>query len=45
MHEDAAKLAMVSHLARCHKMSFWQVRSVVPNAKKQAEEFFGDDVW
>ena len=44
-HEDVAKLAIVSHLVRCHKMSFWQVRSVVPNAKKQAEEFFGDDVW
>jgi len=44
-HEDVAKLAMVSHLVRCHKFSYWQVRSVVPNAKKQAREYFWDDVW
>ena len=43
--DDVGKLAMVSHLARRHMMSFWQILNIDPDARKAAEEYFGDDVW
>lgn len=44
-HNDAGKLAMVSHLVRCHRMSYWQVLGIDPEAKEAAEEYFRGDVW
>ena len=38
---DVAKLAMVSHLARAHKMTFWQVITKAPGTEQAAEEYFG----
>ena len=43
--DDVGKLAMVSHLARCHRMSFWQLLRLDPDARTAVQEYFGDDVW
>ena len=46
-HEDVAKLAMVSHLARCHELTYWQVlcKLGARYIKQAAEEYFGDRIW
>jgi hypothetical protein len=46
-HEDVAKLAMVSHLARCHEFTYWQVlcQLGVKYIKAAAEMYFGENVW
>ena len=38
---DAARLAIVSHLRRCHRMGLWLVLAVEPDTKRAAEEYFG----
>lgn len=39
-HEDAAKLAMVSHLVRCHEITYWHFVANMKPLKKAAEEYF-----
>ena len=43
--DEVGKLSMVSHLARRHRMSFWQILGMDRDARKAAEEYFGDNVW
>ena len=39
-HGDVAKLAMVSHLARCHDTPYWHFVVNMKPLKKAAEEYF-----
>jgi len=44
-HKGVARLAMVSHLVRCHEFSYWQVCGTAPEARQEAEEYFDGHIW
>jgi hypothetical protein len=39
-YEDVAKLAMVSHLSRCHGLPFWHFIVNMRDLKEAAEQYF-----
>ena len=39
-HEEVAKLAMVSHLVRCHGLPYWHFAVNMKDLKEAAEQYF-----